>query len=361
MKRFSTNLQLHSMLLAIALLTFGITYSWHRAQKPSSVGDDSDVFERMLPHLKVATILNADTAWLINIKSGDLMRTDDGGQHWLKTSAEIVGGRFFAAWFNNARQGWAVGSEGTVWHSFDGGESWTLISKLGEADPNQWSFVSAGKIQFIDDNVGWILEPFGVWRSADGGKSWRRVRGGSKPGGPVAGIFGDQTAVVAFSNGDVYSTSDGCRSWNSVEVIKDGNIRHLDGLDSQFSWLVGYGPPSYDSRVSYSHDGGKMWRNSGEIPYKGSIYFVQFLNQEEGWAVGAIPAGTRAGQQDPIGLVLHTNTAGKTWQQLTAPRGENFFEAIHFADPQRGWLLARNSLYRTNDAGMSWSIVFKVD
>ncbi len=362
MKQRSQNLRLYSaLLMGIAIVTFAIAYSWPRSQNSSSVMEDSDDFERMRPNLKVATILNADTAWLINTKSGDLVRTDDGGQHWLTTSAESVGGRFFTAYFNNERQGWAVGSGGTVWHSSDSGGSWTRISKLDEGDPSRWSFISAGQIQFINHATGWIVETFGVWRSEDGGKSWRRVRGvdGRDGGQPVAGVFAEKTAAIGFSNGDVHYTFDGARSWNSIQVIDKGDIKHIDGLVGQFSWVVTYGPPSYAFGVLYSEDGGKVWRNSGEIPDNGSIYFLQFLNRAEGWAVGATPA--RPGQQEPTGLVLHTSDGGKTWKQQTAPHGELLFQAVHFADPKHGWLLGRNSVYRTSDGGSGWSLVFKLD
>src|SRR6516165_9641939 len=50
--------------------------------------------------------------------------------------------------FAGSRQGWAVGDRGVIWHTSDGGQSWSL----------QTSSVSCAlhSISFLSDRVGWI-------------------------------------------------------------------------------------------------------------------------------------------------------------------------------------------------------------
>src|SRR5438445_12925664 len=50
--------------------------------------------------------------------------------------------------FVGSRHGWAVGDHGVIWHTGDGGESWTL----------QTSGVNCSlrSISFLSDRVGWV-------------------------------------------------------------------------------------------------------------------------------------------------------------------------------------------------------------
>lgn len=58
-----------------------------------------------------------------------LLRTDDGGRRWVASILPRAANAFFGnhIFFLNAAQGWLL-SGGAVWHTSDGGTSWTGLS-----------------------------------------------------------------------------------------------------------------------------------------------------------------------------------------------------------------------------------------
>src|SRR6266446_1736708 len=76
--------------------------------------------------------------------------------------------------FVGSRQGWAVGDHGVIWHSEDGGESWSLQDS-GVSCP-----LRSGC--FLSDRVGWVAgggtapytrHSYGVvLATSDGGRTW---------------------------------------------------------------------------------------------------------------------------------------------------------------------------------------------
>ncbi len=88
-----------------------------------------------------------------------------------------------AVQFIDAREGWAAGDDGVVWHSIDGGKEWERQSTGVRA--------SLRSIHFLNAYVGWIAgrEELPGGQSAgvllftnNGGLKWQRALAGSVPG-----------------------------------------------------------------------------------------------------------------------------------------------------------------------------------
>jgi photosystem II stability/assembly factor-like uncharacterized protein len=333
-------------------------------QRDHSAASSDENFERLLPQVRSTAFFGPDVAWLVGSKSGDLWRTQDGGGHWDKTPGQAVGGKFYSVNFINELNGWAVGTVGSVWQSDDGGRTWLQISKLEVPNSKDWSFLSSEQIRFIDSLTGWIVETFGIWRTEDGGINWQRVlaigdRGiTGQPSG--AAFLSSSVAVVSSDDGKVYRTEDSGKTWQVQTVFQDGDIRDISFADEHTGWLTGYGPPDQVAVFYRSTDGGRSWRRSPVRDGKMSAYSMQFLDNREGWAVGA---GRRVHDGDsspPKGLVMRTTDGGDNWKEVQVPSAEQSFEQIHFADSLHGWLLAREDVYRTEDGGKTWRLALKI-
>ena len=115
------------------------------------------------------------TGWAVG-EEGLILRTDNGGADW--QSVDILPAEVNAAvdWQTISVQGthvWIAGSPGTVvLHSPDAGESWQGFA-TGCNTPLK-------RITFVDETHGWAVGDFGtILHTSDGGQTWIEQRGGS--------------------------------------------------------------------------------------------------------------------------------------------------------------------------------------
>jgi photosystem II stability/assembly factor-like uncharacterized protein len=110
-------------------------------------------------------------------QDGLILKTADGGKTWKKITLELPLQDWQAAQphiFSLSRgidpsKVWAVGPAGTVIHSEDGGETWENLS-LGRD-------VTLNGVSFASDTEGWVVGEFGtILHTIDGGKTWQEQK-----------------------------------------------------------------------------------------------------------------------------------------------------------------------------------------
>src|SRR5262249_7163584 len=106
-----------------------------------------------------------------------------------------------AVQFVDARQGWAVGDEGVVWHTIDGGETWERLPTGTRA--------SLRSVHFLTPLRGWAAGreelPGGgsagvLLYTEDGGETWHRLLKNAVPGLNFI-RFGDPRTGYALGDG----------------------------------------------------------------------------------------------------------------------------------------------------------------
>ena len=131
---------------------------------------------------------------------GHIVYSDDEGNSWRQSSVP-VSSDLTAVFFSSERTGWAVGHDGVVLHSNDGGQSWQLQldgdraaalikddygkkAQAGDARaaallPELDRDFSSGAdkpfldVWFANDHEGFVVGAFNlIFRTGDGGKSW---------------------------------------------------------------------------------------------------------------------------------------------------------------------------------------------
>ena len=114
-------------------------------------------------HLNGVSFVDADHGWAVGV-NGTILATPDGGASW---SAETSGTSYplGGVSFVDANHGWAVGAVGTILATVDAGASWSAQTS-GTSD-------DLDDVSFVDDNHGWAVSDSGtILATADGGASW---------------------------------------------------------------------------------------------------------------------------------------------------------------------------------------------
>jgi hypothetical protein len=128
----------------------------------------------------VPTAISASPRWAVT-SVGTLQRSFDDGKTWqdLNPAASIAASgatpnaaSVFRAVAAAGLEVWAGASVGALYHSVDGGSSWTLVQ------PSASGAILTGditSIQFPDSQHGTVVTSTAeVWITADGGQSWRK-------------------------------------------------------------------------------------------------------------------------------------------------------------------------------------------
>jgi photosystem II stability/assembly factor-like uncharacterized protein len=185
-----------------------------------------------------------------------------------------------------------------------------------------------GVLQFLNASEGWVGgSKGGLYKTVDAGKSWQKVKLDVPPDAIVNSIF--------FINPSV--------GW--IIVSQEGEV--FDNINT----LTG--------RILRTTDGGNSW----EVQYSGkavSVDKIQFVNEQEGWAVGArLPE-----QVQYVGLILRTTDGGKHWADVS-PKvdkdelgNSSYVTNISAVEPLKAIILKFDGIfYSTEDGGRSWKEV----
>ncbi|MCS0631239.1 YCF48-related protein [Telluria mixta] len=207
---------------------------------------------------------------------------------------------------------WAVGSNGKIARSGDGGRTWHLQPAAVRETLQDVAAWDAKHLVAVG-NHGVVLI------TEDGGASWKNVDV------PKSNIANKLVRVKAFSDGSAWATGEAGSVLHSTDFGKTwvqtgpgGDAAWNDiHVASNLLCLVGeFG------QIKISDDGGASWKDSAS-PVKTSLMSVAFSDDSKGVAVGL------------GGTVLVTQDAGRNWAQETAASSDDLFRVMWDA---RRWL-----------------------
>lgn len=288
---------------------------------------------------------NADTGIVaggVPNGAGQILRTEDGGLSWspmVTFPNEIL----LSLSFLNDSTGWASGSEGLIIHTENGGLDWL--------EQNSGTDISFRDISFIDEQTGWAagsqyLSPgheSKIFNTTDGGTSWSEQS--VLPDVEVVWmefiseddgyLLAGSVVTFGLTSPVIFQTSDGGATWSSMDFGINGWLYQGFIIGDQDIWLVGE-----NSRILNSNDNGASWTNQIEILSTDILREVQFLNMNEGWAIGRRS-------------VLHTVNAGQDWQLVMPDTFTGEWSSLAFPDNQNGWLAGAKVIHTTN-GGQDW-------
>jgi photosystem II stability/assembly factor-like uncharacterized protein len=228
-------------------------------------------------------------------------------------------------YFINPKTGWAVGENGVILHTGDGGQSWDKQESGTKYNLTDVSFISSEKGFAIGNAPGSSTSKSIVLFTENGGSKWEEKKidtEGSFSGLHfVDSINGWLYGSMAKRRSDNYLAEFGViaisqnagESWDvsyipSGPVDKDGPVTKISFINPKTGWAVGA------SSIRKTTDGGKTWEIQYKKPYNFTSNYgflnVKFIDDKTGWAFGSTD-----GETGSYTGILHTKDGGKTWEE----------------------------------------------
>jgi photosystem II stability/assembly factor-like uncharacterized protein len=281
---------------------------------------------------------DADRGYAVG-NNGTIIKTINGGTDWTSQTPGTTN-HLLDVFFLNAATGYIVGDSGTILKTTNGGSEWYNTGSV--------AFGSIQSVSFVNSNVGYVScsnSPNDILKTTDGGLTWI----------PVYQSLGGENFSISFSNPDtgyfvhaiwaqnssanVFKTTDGGSTWSNYP-IPSGAVGIRDAFFTDQNTGYAIGSSAWYSVILKTIDGGENWSTEyiGGGGYLKSIYFP---NPNIGYSVGR------------MGNIVKTNDSGETWKNQISGTN-NHLISVFFSDENTGYATGNSGtvLKTTNGGGM---------
>jgi photosystem II stability/assembly factor-like uncharacterized protein len=247
----------------------GFVISWSGIFSPSGLYETTDggiIWERVpgAPDGTELLFLDSLTGF---IGSNQIYKTTDGGVSWYVPNGGQGGaGKIF---FINQEIGWAVRSN-VIYKTTDRGENWfTQFTAL----PG----IGFNSIHFVDSVYGWTANWDRPFKTIDGGTNWmQQINLNIWQSRDVFSI--DYLNGFLLESNKLYKTTDGGVTWIQNQTLTGFSIAELSTHEDSTIFIIGY-------KTYRSIDGGANWYEFTDLDGI-RITGLSLLNAGFGFAVG---------------------------------------------------------------------------
>ncbi len=233
--------------------------------------------------------------------------------------------------FLDLNHGWAVGDQGVILRTTNGGADWIELSDAGRDFGLEQDF--SEKLRNMRPLTrAHELRPFTC--------SWHSIHFVDEKNGWVAGSY--QSAYVDRQRAIVMNTHDGGATWQMIQGLVLPKIARLHFRDVKNGWAVGRSGNLYKSGMSYTADGGQSWANQGNKRLgnwsDGDEIENGFVTVDGEGRLGVI----RVNEYEP---------------SVVLEKKPGCVRAVRMVDNTIGWAAGSNgTILTTRDGGLSWSV-----
>lgn len=231
--------------------------------------------------------------------------------------------------FVDPQRGWAVGDQGLILRTTDGGQNWfesgrvgiesddrSLLSKLNRMQPVTESVkqnpirCQLNSVHFVDSMNGWIAGSYTI-------------------------------PYVGRSRAIVMKSKDGGVTWLPIEGVVLPKISRLNFQSHTHGWAIGQAGSLYKTGIFYTNNGGQSWSTEGA---------KKLLNWRDADPIGGLDLVT-VSQTGKLGVVRSSEYEPSVILSRDRPN----IRAVRMLDEKNGWAAGDNgTLLSTQDGGASW-------
>jgi len=230
--------------------------------------------------------------------------------------------------FADSTNGCAVGSDGDMFVTHDGGQTWSVYASS--------TTDNLVRVRFLDAHHGYVVGGQTILRTSDGGRTWRKIVSSSIPSGIVDVAAPASGTLYVVSNetnseGAYVSTDDGT-TWQELTLP---SVLYLSGIaftSATEGWI------SYGDGLFHTTDAGQTWTQA----LSGRLYSGAFADSSNGYALGDT-------------VVQRTTDGGATWTASPVPVPQNeYLHSSALTPGGQGIVATGSSIFGTQDGGATW-------
>ena len=267
--------------------------------------------------------------------NGLIVATEDGGGHWTRQTSSTESNLLGVAFAADGRRGWAVGQNGSIVATEDGGGRWTPQTTSIDNDLSGVAFAADGR-------RGWAIGDNGsIVATEDGGGHWTRQTSSTENNLSAVAFAADgRHGWAVGQNGSILATEDGGEYWTPQTSSTENDLLGVAfAADGRRGWAVGE-----NGSILATEDGGGQWTRQTSSTDNDLLGVAFAADGRRGWVVGN------------KGSIVATEDGGGHWARQTSST-ENTLRGVAFAaDGRRGWAVGENgSIVATEDGGGHWT------
>lgn len=280
--------------------------------------------------------VNADTGYTAGGDFGsEILKTTNGGATWTISES----GNFDYLndlHFINATTGMAVGNDGMIIRTLNGGTTWNFVNNSG-------NFNELFAVHFPTPTTGYAVAQRAVLKTIDGGSNWSVVQTVTERN-LLSGFFTAQdSGTVVGLGGYIQSTGDGGTTWFDNTPVPM-TIQSTFFLNADTGYFSGSG--NSEGAIYKTTDGGANFTKLSLPSSITPIFSIFFTNRDTGYAPTILNTNR---------VVLKTTNGGTSWAPVPSNTNE-IITSIHFPTSDTGYAVGTNgALVKTIDAGESWT------
>lgn len=318
-------------LIVVCLSLTNVSFSQGYWNTPANFG----VSNYVTSQLNDVHFVDATTVIAVG-KEGTILKSDDGGITWRGipsgTQNELTSLDFISA-----SEGFIMGTFSTCLKTTDGGETWNSISNL------------SGSTYFYDVKMLSSSNIIGVgllgviFKSTDGGFNWNLVPSGNSNSFYSVDFISATEGFVVGSSGTILKTVDAGNTWQSLTSGTFNSLNKVKFISATEGFVVGS-----TGTILKTIDGGTNWsiETSG---ITATLEDIHFYSATEGWAVG------------DFGKLIFTLDGGVNWNEYVGLTSKKL-NGIHFGNSTHAIVVGNQGFIgSTADAGVNWDIILNSD